>query len=68
MPSHTEEMRDLGDTTTHAQDRSDIMPGCRDPEQEPSVITPASNENDAPEQSRSAWKGFPFSTFRKILH
>lgn len=56
----------FGNTTTRAQDTSDIMLGCRDPEQEPSLITSGSNENDATEQSRSAWKGFPFSTFRKF--
>lgn len=54
MPSQTAKTRDLVDTTTHAEDGSDIMPWFRDPEQEPSVITSGSNENDATEQSRSA--------------
>lgn len=57
MPSQTKKMRDWVDTTTHAQDRSDIIQGFgqgfRDPEQEPSVITSGSKENDASEQSRS---------------
>lgn len=59
---------DLVGTTTNAEDSSDIMLGFREPEQEPSVITSGSKENDATEQSRSSWKGFPFSMFRKSLH
>lgn len=54
MPSQTRKMRDLVETTTNAQDRSDTVLGFRDPGQELSVISSGSKENDATEQSRSA--------------